>query len=139
MTMEDKNMAKYIYPAVFTPEADGGFSVRFPDVEGCITCGDDLSDALKMANDALSIVLVGLEDEHKDIPKASEINALEMEDKEFASLISADTISYRVTLNNAAVKKTLSIPAWLNEAAVKAGINFSQTLQDALKSQLKLF
>lgn len=132
-------MAKYIYPAVFTPEKEGGFSVRFPDVEGCFTSGDDLQDALKMAGDALSVMLVCLEDEHRDIPEASKINNLKMDDGEFASLISVDTISYRVTLNNAAVKKTLSIPAWLNEAAVKAGINFSQTLQDALKSQLKLF
>ncbi len=132
-------MAKYIYPAIFTPEQDGGFSVRFPDVEGCFTCGDDLQDALKMANDALSIFLVGLEDEHKPIPKPSEIRKLSLGKDEFPSLIGVDTISYRVTLNNAAVKKTLSIPAWLNDAAVKAGINFSQTLQDALKSQLKIF
>ncbi len=132
-------MAKYIYPAIFTPEKEGGFSVRFPDIDGCFTCGDDLQDALKMANDALSIVLVGLEDEHKPIPEASEINNLSMKKGEFPSLINVDTVSYRVTLNNAAVKKTLSIPAWLNEAAVKAGINFSQTLQDALKTQLKIF
>ena len=132
-------MAKYIYPAIFTPEKEGGFSVRFPDIDGCFTCADDLQDALKMANDALSIVLVGLEDEHKPIPEASEINNLSMKKGEFPSLINVDTVSYRVTLNNAAVKKTLSIPAWLNEAAVKAGINFSQTLQDALKTQLKIF
>lgn len=132
-------MAKYIYPAIFTPEKGGGFSVRFPDIEGCFTCGDDLQDALKMANDALSIFLVDLEDEHKSIPKPSEIRNLSLGKDEFSSLIGVDTISYRVTLNNAAVKKTLSIPAWLNDAAVKAGINFSQTLQDALKSQLKIF
>lgn len=27
-------MAKYAYPAVFTPEEDGGFSIRFPDFAG---------------------------------------------------------------------------------------------------------
>lgn len=132
-------MAKYIYPAVFTPEDEGGFSVRFPDVVGCFTCGDTLQEALKMADDALSVMLVCMEDEHKVIPNPSKINDLKLENSEFASLISVDTVSYRLTLNNAAVKKTLSIPAWLNDAAVKAGINFSQTLQDALKSQLKIF
>ena len=35
-----------------------------------------------------------------------------------------------------AIKKTLSIPAWLNEEAIKEGINFSQVLQDALKMEL---
>lgn len=36
------------------------------------------------------------------------------------------------------VKKTLSIPAWLNAQAESYGINFSQTLQKALKQELKL-
>ena len=35
-------MAKYIYPAVFTKEEDGGYSVVFPDLESCYTCGDTL-------------------------------------------------------------------------------------------------
>ena len=35
-----------------------------------------------------------------------------------------------------AVKKTLTIPAWLNELAIRNGVNFSQTLQDALREQL---
>lgn len=37
-----------------------------------------------------------------------------------------------------AVKKTLTIPAWLNTAAMEQGINFSKVLQDALKKQLNL-
>ncbi len=132
-------MAKYIYPAIFTPENDGGFSVRFPDIDGCFASGDDLQDSLKMANDALSVMLVDFEDCKKVIPDPSNINRIKMKKDEFASLICVDTIVYRHTLNNAAVKKTLSIPAWLNEAAVKAGINFSQVLQDALKTQLNIF
>ena len=42
-------MAKYCFPAVFTPE-DGGYSVDFPDLEGCYTCGDSLPEALEMAD-----------------------------------------------------------------------------------------
>lgn len=132
------SMAKYIYPAVFTPEAEGGYSVTFPDIEGCFTCGNDLEEALSMAKDALSLMLVDIEDEKGDIPKASEINSLKMKKNEFASLIFADTMVYRQTLNNTAVKKTLSIPAWLNQAATAAGINFSQVLQDALRAQLNM-
>ena len=131
-------MAKYIYPAVFTPEKEGGYSVSFPDVDGCFTCGDTLEEALAMAKDALSLMLVDMEDERREIPKVSEINSLKMKKNEFASLIFADTMVYRQTLNNAAIKKTLSIPAWLNQAAIAAGINFSQVLQDALRAQLNL-
>ena len=42
-------MSKYVYPAIFTSEPDGGYSVYFPDLEGCYTCGDTLADALFMA------------------------------------------------------------------------------------------
>ena len=35
-------MSKYVYPAIFTSEPDGGYSVYFPDMEGCYTCGDTL-------------------------------------------------------------------------------------------------
>ena len=131
-------MAKYIYPAIFTPEKEGGYSIVFPDIDGCYTCGDNLDDGLSMANDALALMLVQLEDDKEDIPAPTPINKLKLKKNEFSTLISADTIKYRHTLNNAAVKKTLSIPAWLNDAAISAGINFSQVLQDALKTQLHL-
>ena len=129
-------MAKYIYPAVFHPEKEGGFSIEFPDIDGCYTCGDDLADGMKMASDALPLMLVQLEDENAQIPVPSSINDLEMEKGDFATLISCDTAIYRRLMNNIAVKKTLSIPQWLNQAAIAAGINFSQVLQDALKEKL---
>ncbi len=53
---------KYVYPAVFTPEDNGQFSVNFPDLESCYTCGDDLGDALYMAEDVLAMTLVSYED-----------------------------------------------------------------------------
>ena len=52
-------MSKYVYPAIFTSEPDGGYSVYFPDLEGCYTCGDTLADALFMAEDALALILYG--------------------------------------------------------------------------------
>ena len=58
------------------------------------------------------------------------------EQSAFVSYIACDTLEYAKRLSNRSVKKTLSIPEWLNEAALAAGINFSQTLQEALKMQL---
>jgi antitoxin HicB len=43
----------YVYPAVFTFE-DDGVSVEFPDLDGCFTCGSDLEEAARMAEDALA-------------------------------------------------------------------------------------
>ena len=48
-------MAIVYYPAFITQwEGEAGFSVRFPDLDGCNTCGDTFEEALFMAQDALS-------------------------------------------------------------------------------------
>jgi post-segregation antitoxin (ccd killing protein) len=41
-------------------------------------------------------------------------------------------------MDSRAVKKTLTIPAWLNEQAEKAHVNFSSVLQEALKKHLQI-
>lgn len=129
-------MATYIYPAIFTEENHGAYSVRFPDVDGALTCGEDLQDALFMASDALSLMMIGIEDEHQQIPSLSDIKSIPTNPNEFCTLISCDTDRYRRLLRNKAVRKTLSVPEWLNEAALAAGLNFSQVLQEALKEKL---
>ena len=131
-------MNKYTYPAVFTPEENGAYSVYFPDLESCYTCGDTLSDGIMMAADVLAFVLYGYEQEGKPIPKPSKTSEIAMQPGEFVNYIACDTLAYRKMHSNKAVKKTLSIPEWLNEAAEKSGINFSKTLQDALMQQLHL-
>lgn len=129
-------MKKYVYPAVFTPEENGQFSVAFPDLEGCYTCGDDLADALYMAKDVLSFTLYDYETEQLTIPDPSDPSRLSLQDGAFVNYIACDTLKYRKLNNNAAVKKTLTIPEWLNEVATESGVNFSQVLQKALKEEL---
>ena len=51
----------YIYPAIFEEE-EGGYNISFPNLEGALTCGDDLSDSLFMAKDVLGLYLYTLED-----------------------------------------------------------------------------
>ena len=48
---------RYVYPCILHPEEGGGFYVVFPDVRGALTCGDDRTEALEMAEDALTIIL----------------------------------------------------------------------------------
>jgi len=57
---------------------------------------------------------------------------------EFVNTNYFDEIEYLRKTNNAAVKKTLTIPEWLNTMAINANINFSQTLQEALKAKLNI-
>lgn len=131
-------MGKYVYPAIFTPEEQGGYSISFPDVEGCFTQGETLEEGLKMANDVLCLTLYGLEKDEKPIPAASEVNAVKHEKDEFVTLVACDTMVYRRYYEKKAVKKTLSIPSWLNELAEENHINFSSVLQAALKKQLHI-
>lgn len=131
-------MAKYAYPAIFTPEDDGGFSVRFPDLEGCYTCGDDMVDSLAMAEDALALVLYGYEKDGREIPAPSKETNISLSEGEFVNFVACDTLEYRKMYNSKAVKKTLTIPEWLNEAAMSMDLNFSQILQEALLSKIQV-
>lgn len=130
-------MAKYAYPAIFTPEENGAFSVLFPDLEGCYTCGDSLEDGLEMAEDALALTLYGYEKDGRKIPSPSSLSTISLKDSEFVNYIACDTLKYRKMYNNKAVKKTLTIPEWLNEAAIAMDLNFSQVLQEALLQKIQ--
>lgn len=131
-------MKKYSYPAVFTPEENGAYSIYFPDFESCYTCGDSLADGIMMAEDVLAFTLYDYEKENRPVPSPSNLNEIAVQPSEFVNYIACDTLAYRKMHSNKAVKKTLSIPEWLNEAAEKAGINFSRALQDALMKQLNI-
>lgn len=131
-------MAKYVYPAVFEPEDNGAYSVYFPDIDGCYTAGESLAEAFEMAEDALALMIYDYEQNGRTLPSASRLENVKTENGSFVNYIACDTIEYQKRYNTKAVKKTLSIPEWLNEAATKAGVNFSQVLQDALKKQLNL-
>lgn len=128
-------MAKYVYPAVFKPEAEG-YSITFPDLSSCFTQGEDMADGLEAAADALCLTLYNMEENGKEIPAPSDINAIKAEPGEVVTLIMCDTLEYRRYYDNKAVKKTLTIPAWLNTMAERAGLNFSQVLQNGLKNEL---
>lgn len=130
-------MAKYVYPVILTPE-DVGYSVYFPDVESCYTQGEDLADALEMAKDVLALRLCDYENEKKVIPAVSEQQSFTLKQGQISSLVSADTMEYRKLYDSKAIKKTLTIPAWLNTLAEKNSINFSAILQRALKEELKI-
>ena len=127
-------MSKILYPAIFSTEKDGIF-VRFPDLDGCCTQGTSIPDAYEMAEEALPLYIISLEDSKNNIPKPSDIKTFKLKDNEFASYISGDTLKYRKRLDNRAVKKTLTIPKWMNDEGKKRNINFSQVLQDALSKK----
>lgn len=126
---------KLVYPAVFEPwENESGFTVIVPDLPGCVTEGDNLADAISMAQDAASgWVLDELEDGNP-VPKATAIRDIALEGNAFISLLSLDMDAYAAKYGSKAVRKNLTIPAWLNTFAESHQINFSQVLTEALSS-----
>lgn len=131
-------MAKYVYPAIFTSEENGMYSVVFPDVKNCFTSGENLADAIDAAEDALCLMLYDAEESGAPIPPASHLKTVSASPDDIVSLIACDTLEYRKFYHNNAIKKTLTIPAWLNTIAEKNDVNFSQVLQEALKEKLRL-
>jgi len=131
-------MSKYVYPAIFEKEEDGKYSVSFPDIKNCFTGGDDMADAIEMAIDVLCLTLYDMEQEKKEIPPPSNIKTINVGSDDIVSLIRCDTEFYRRFYETKSVKKTLTIPMWLNERAESENINFSATLQKALKQELQL-
>ena len=63
---------KYIYPAIFDFDEDG-ITVTFPDLPGCITCGDNQEEALKNAKEVLELYMYSLEEDNETIPQPSNI------------------------------------------------------------------
>jgi predicted RNase H-like HicB family nuclease len=131
---------KYVYPAIFTPE-DGSMLVSVPDLPGLHTFGNDLADAIYMAQDAIEMWLWDAENKGEPIPRASskaDMERLLEKGEQIVSYVVADTDEYRRQTETRAVKKTLSIPAWLNDRAEKANAPFSQILQEGLKAYLQV-
>ena len=82
----------YVFPAIFTPD-HGGYAAAFPDVDGACTCGDTLPEAMAMAEDALCLVLMAMEDAGRPIPAPSA--KVTPEDGAIVRLITADVDAYR--------------------------------------------
>lgn len=127
---------KYTYTAIFTPTEGGTeFYARVPDLPGCVTTGDSIEDAIAQITDAASGWLVVAEDAGDPIPSATPQDALEHVPGAVFSLIQVDTIAYRALTDTRAVRKNVSLPAWMAELAEKRGINCSQVLQEGLAAR----
>lgn len=124
---------KIMYPALFHQEKES-YWVEFPDLPGCQSFGDSKEEIYYNAEEALEAFALAMLEEKEPLPKASDLREIVTDNSSFASYVTADLSAY---LNKSkAVKKTLTIPAWLNDAACERGINFSQVLQESLLQKM---
>lgn len=129
-------MPKQIYPIILHPETGGGYSVNIPDLE-IGTQGETIAECIDMARDAIGLWGICQQDEHRPIPKAVNFSPAHAAN-EILTLVDIDFDEYRKANDLRAVRKNVTIPAWLCHQAEESGVNFSQVLQTALKQQLNL-
>lgn len=85
------------YTILYKAEPEGGFTVSVPSLPGCVTYGQDLIEAKKMAEDAINLYLESLQKHKEPIP--SEDNSfissidLELPRRTFASILRESGIS----------------------------------------------
>ena len=138
----------YVYPAVFYEE-EGKISVIFPDLGNLATFGDNVADAMRMAQDACGLHLFTALRDGDPLPVPSSLGEInpaailkdfEMEsaaESAFVNMVLVDMTEYARQHSDKAVKKTLSIPMWLNTLCEEKSINFSKVLQDALLTKVQ--
>lgn len=128
---------KLCYPIILSEMEEGGYLVYVPDMQ-INTTGENISNALEMAQEAIELCGISYEDEKLPIPKPSPLSSVKTEDGETLLAVNVDFEAFRRMLDNKSVKKNCTLPSWLNEKAEKANINFSASLQRALKEELGL-
>ena len=129
---------KLVYPVCFYLEEDGRYSVDVPDLPGCVTQGDNLADAIEMAVDAASGWILSTLEDGEEVPSPSKIEDVTLAyENGMINYVMLDMDSYAEKYGDKAIRKNLTIPAWLNTLAERHDVNFSRVLQDALQIELK--
>lgn len=59
------------YPATFTPQEEGGFTVTFRDIPEAISQGDDMNEASEWAADALATAMEFYFEDGRQVPTPS--------------------------------------------------------------------
>lgn len=142
------------YPALFYYDDTDGtgvpYFVTFPDFEHSGTQGEDMADAMAMASDWLGISLAHYIENGQELPQPSDINTLSLVDddpfkddeelsmtydpsKSFASMVMVNVAEYLG--DQEPIKKTLTIPRWADKLGRELGLNFSQTLTEAIANK----
>lgn len=140
---------KVIYPVLFYEEKEGSYSVFVPDLDNVTTCGENLEEAISMAEELIASVVIDGMEEGKKIPKASKIEDVSFEEhkreldfedwdyvSKFKTYVIVDISSYADKWGKELIKKTVNIPKWVNTKAEEKKINFSKALEEALLEKI---
>ena len=82
MKNKKQNELRFIYPACVYPNDEGGYTAIFPDLKGCVTEGDTLSELLFMLNDAGCGWILGELEDGNPLPEPSDYKSIEADEYE---------------------------------------------------------
>lgn len=130
-------MTFVVYPAILDDSENerNCYTVTFPNVKGAITQGYGEGEAMSKGSEVLGALLCNIP--KNKLPLPSDIEQIKKENPTkivvpiFSDLGRAARLS-----KTAVVRKNTTIPSYLAYLAEEEGINFSQTLTDALKEKL---
>lgn len=125
---------KETYPILITPADEGGYTVYVPDLD-INTQGETITECIEMARDAIGLWGLCRQDAGGSLP-SQDIRSIQHRADEIVTLVDVDFAAYRRAQDMRAVRKNVTIPGYLNDMAERAGINFSQVLQEGLKQRL---
>ena len=120
------------YVALLRKQPDSDYGVDFPDFPGCITAGETLEDARRMAAEALQFHVEGMIEDGDPIPGSSRLDEF-MADPDHRDAVA---VLIDVTVRRPAVRVNISLPADLLEAIDRATDNRSRFLAEAAREKL---
>lgn len=133
--MSEKLPQNYIYPAVIETTVTN-YCLFFPDLPGCVSSGDTITQAVELGKEAAQAYLWELERTGAAVPAPSDAASIELDEGDVVCYVDINMFAARSKMDHRTVKKTLTIPWYLNELAEARHINFSRTLREALQAQL---
>jgi predicted RNase H-like HicB family nuclease len=121
------------YVALLRKQPDSDYGVDFPDFPGCITAGETLEEARRMAGEALQFHIEGMIQDGETIPPPSTLDEI-MTDPHHADAVA---VLVDTSVRRPAVRVNISFPADLLEAIDRVSDNRSRFLADAAREKLQ--
>lgn len=154
---------KFTYPAIFEYDSDSAWkdesfepcfrngrqifeeyrgpsaSVRFPDLPGCFSAGDNFDEAYSMASEALKTFLEWLIEENRPLPTPGEVKENLSKYESFVEIsaeVDVPDASAEVEIPDEDEIAVIFIPAKKVTLARRAGIDLGTVVREALDAKL---
>lgn len=111
------------YPAIFEAGDKEGYSVFFPDIQGCVSAGDTFEEAKTNAIEALSLHISGMIEDGEKAPQSSIKKSMEtistMSDRSLLVMLEPDKLLLTKLIHGKAKTISATIDEYILELSDK--------------------